>query len=184
MPEGFWIPFLTILLAELGDKSQISVMLMATKTKRHLALLFGVLTAFLIVDGLAIFLGSYITNYIPQVYFKLVTAAVFIFFGIKSLTEKAEDDKVAVSGGKSPFLMGFSAIMLAEWGDKTQIASAIFAADFNPLIVIAAVMSALAVLSAAAIFVGRILVKKIKRSLLSKIAGLLFISLGFWFLIF
>jgi len=50
--EDILIPLVAIAAAELGDKTQISILLLSSKTKKHLQLLLGVMLAFLIVDGL------------------------------------------------------------------------------------------------------------------------------------
>ncbi len=47
--------FLVVGLAELGDKTQISVFLLASQTKRYVELFVGVMLAFLVVDGVAVF---------------------------------------------------------------------------------------------------------------------------------
>ena len=39
------IPFVTTGLAELGDKTQLSILLLSSKTKKHLELLLGVMAA-------------------------------------------------------------------------------------------------------------------------------------------
>ena len=46
-------------------------------------------------------------------------------------------------------------VFLSEWGDKTQIASALFATEYNPWMVLIGVMTSLTVLSVMAIYLGR-----------------------------
>lgn len=48
---------------------------------------------------------------------------------------------------RSAFISGFSMIFLSEWGDKTQIASALFATEYDPHMVLTGVMMALFLLS-------------------------------------
>jgi len=76
--EDLIIPFITIAFAELGDKTQISILLLSSKTKKHLKLLIGAILAFAIVDGVAIIAGSWITTIIPIYYLKIISAIVFI----------------------------------------------------------------------------------------------------------
>ena len=45
----FFAPFAAIALAELGDKSQLSIFLLSTRTKRHFLLLLGVMCGFALV---------------------------------------------------------------------------------------------------------------------------------------
>jgi len=53
------IPFFAIGLAELGDKTQLAVILLSSRTGDHLQLLIGIVLAFMIVDGVAILAGEH-----------------------------------------------------------------------------------------------------------------------------
>lgn len=75
-------------LAELGDKTQLSVFLLSSKTKEHLNLLLGVMLAFLVVDGIAILAGDWITNIIPASLIKILSGVIFIIFGVLILRSK------------------------------------------------------------------------------------------------
>jgi putative Ca2+/H+ antiporter (TMEM165/GDT1 family) len=70
------------------------------------------------------------------------------------------------------------AVGLAELGDKTQITSGIFATQYNSILVLAGVMTALTLLSVLTIYLGKLISKKINKNTISKIAGTLFIALG------
>ncbi len=54
MLQDILIPLIVVGLAELGDKTQLSTLLLASKTKKHIQLFLGTILAFLIVDGIAI----------------------------------------------------------------------------------------------------------------------------------
>lgn len=173
----FTIPFLAIALAELGDKSQILVFLLSSRTKKHIQLLIGVMCGFLIVDGFAILIGSWIVTIIPEFWLKTITGIIFVVLGLLMLLnkEKDEENKTHLT---NPLVTGFLMILMAEWGDKTQIASALFAAKYNPFVVFVAVMGALFLLSASAIYFGKLIAHKIDKQLTTKIAGTIFVVLG------
>lgn len=102
--QDFLIPFLTIGLAELGDKTQITVVCLASKTNKYIELLIGVTFAFVIVDGLAIVLGNYISHRIPTNYIQIISGVVFIIFGvIILLNSKDEEDTCTL---KNPTIPG------------------------------------------------------------------------------
>jgi Ca2+/H+ antiporter, TMEM165/GDT1 family len=182
MFQSFFVPFFTILLAELGDKSQLSLLLLSSRTKHHLQLIIGAILGFLLVDGAAILAGAFIRNIIPDQILTLLAAGLFIFFGILSFRDNPDDEKQV--HGTNALFMGFTAIGLTEWGDKTQLASAAFAAEHNPVLVFFGVMTALTILSITAIMIGKLLLKKINRSLLTKISGIVFILIGISILLF
>lgn len=170
------IPFVAVGLAELGDKTQLAVLCLASKTRKYVQLLAGVLLAFAVADGLAILLGSFITERVPMVYIKVVSGIVFIAFGILTLLKtKAEEPHCDL---RQPFVSGFGLVLVSEMGDKTQIASGLFAAKFNAAMVLIGVMAALAVLSVTAVYLGRFLAPKANRRVVSRLAGAVFIVLG------
>ncbi len=177
MLNDILIPLVAVGLAEMGDKTQLSILLLSSRTKEYFKLLLGILLAFLIVDGVAILLGSWITSLVPAHMLKLVSAAVFIGFGLLILFRGNEEEEAVVSF-KKPFVSGFTMIFLSEWGDKTQIASALFAAEYNPWMVLIGVMTALTMLSVMAIFLGKFISGRIDRELITRIAGVSFIIIG------
>ncbi len=176
MLADFLIPFITVGVAEFLDKSQLAIVLLATRTKHHTHLLLGIMLAFVIVDGFAVVAGATIATVVPEQAIKLISAAAFLLFGFLLLRNK----HVTLHEGrrKSAFISGFTLVFLSEWGDKTQIASAIFAANYHPGLVFAGIILALFFLTVLALYLGSTLVKKFDKNKIGKIAGLLFIALG------
>ena len=74
----------------------------------------------------------------------------------------------------------FAAVFIAELGDKTQLATMLFAADkdVGKMTVFAAASLALVVASAIGVLAGSILSEYISEKLLSYIAGFGFILIG------
>ncbi len=176
----FLIPFLSIAAAEFGDKTQLGVMLLASKTKKRWSLFWGVMLGFLVVDGLAILLGATVTRLVPMQVIKWISGALFLIFGILILRDqsKCEEEGEARASSGNPFWLGFAMIGTAEWGDKTQIACGIFAARFHPLAVLAGAMSALSLLSLLALVAGGWVSKKIPEKIVHRVAGILFLLIG------
>jgi Ca2+/H+ antiporter, TMEM165/GDT1 family len=180
--EGIVIPFITILVAEFLDKSQLSVLVLATKTKRHIALFFGVLLAFIIVDGAAILFGSVLTSLVPQYILRYIAGGLFLLFGALSFRDAHEQDNGKTPKLSHPFVTGFAMVFLSEWGDKTQLASALFATRYDPVFVFIGITLALALLSIAAISVSKVLLRYVHVKKIHLISGSLFILLGILFL--
>lgn len=177
------IPFLAIGLAELGDKTQLAVILLSSRTKNHLQLLIGIVLAFAIVDGVAILVGSLITHIIPITFLRIFSGVVFIIFGILIL--KGSNGKLEESlHFKSAFLSGFTFIFITEWGDKTQIAAALFASEYNTIMVLIGTLASLTLVSIAAIYLGKFISNKINRKMMTRIAGITFTIIGMSFLLF
>jgi putative Ca2+/H+ antiporter (TMEM165/GDT1 family) len=178
------IPLLAVGLAEMGDKTQLSILLLSSKTQEYFRLLLGVMLAFLLADGIAILLGSWVTSVIPVDLVKIVSGLVFILFGLLILKGDKDDDSEEsnLSAGRA-FASGFTMIFLSEWGDKTQIASALFATEYDPIMVFIGVMIALLLLSVMAIFLGKFLSSRIDRRAITKVGGVLFLLIGLSFLL-
>ena len=98
-------------------------------TKKHFQLLIGAILGFVIVDGIAIIAGTWVTTIIPIDYLKIISAIVFIIIGILMIFSK-DGEKEATKQG-NPFFAAFLIIMLTVWGDKTQIVAAIFATQYD-----------------------------------------------------
>ncbi len=82
------------------------------------------------------------------------------------------------------FATTFLAIFLAEIGDKTQLATfSLAAGGSSRLTVFAAAALALVATSAIAVFAGATLGRAIPAVWLNRVAGVLFIVLGFAFLL-
>ncbi len=95
-----------------------------------------------------------------------------------------KEEKEEKNYDKNIFVSAFLMIFLTEWGDKTQVAAALFATQYNALFVLLGTMLALSVLSLIAIFFGKILNKKLNRTLLKTVGGVVFIILGITCFIF
>jgi putative Ca2+/H+ antiporter (TMEM165/GDT1 family) len=179
--QDFLVPFVTIALAELGDKTQLAVLCLSSKTRRHWELLAGIVCAFALSCALATIFGELVAQYVPMPAVKLAAGALFIYFGAKSLLEKpAKGEKCGLA---NPFTSAFSMIFLAEMGDKTQLGTMVFATQFSPILVFAGSLAALALLSALAIYAGKFLAKRVDRATISKVAGALFMAMGAAFIL-
>ena len=185
MVPDILIPLIVVGLAELGDKTQLSTLLLASKTDKHLHLLLGIILAFLIVDGIAILAGEWITDIAPRELIKMLSGVIFIIFGLLTLIfrNKREVTKTKYHF-ENPFYSGFILIFVSEWGDKTQIATGLFATQYNGLMVLTGVIIALSLLSVIAIYSGKFISDKVNRETITTIAGISFILIGVAFLLF
>ncbi|MGQ0383700.1 MAG: TMEM165/GDT1 family protein [Gammaproteobacteria bacterium] len=79
----------------------------------------------------------------------------------------------------------FFTILLAELGDKTQLATLLFAADspLNRLAVFLAASAALVTATAMAVLAGGLIAQYVSPKLLHYIAGAGFIGVGVWTLV-
>lgn len=81
----FFTAFITIFLAELGDKTQLAAITMTAKTNAPVAIFLGASLALILVTVLAVLLGSVVTQYVPTEWLQRVVAVSFILIGVLML---------------------------------------------------------------------------------------------------
>ncbi len=178
MLQDILVPFIAVGLAELGDKTQLAVLALSSKTRKYGELLFGIILAFAVADGLAILLGEFISNMFSFQLINIISGIIFIVFGVMMLLKRDEKDEEHELG--NVFVSSFSLILISEMGDKTQISAALFAVQFNPWLVFLGVISAMALLSIMAVFSGKPIVARMDKKMLNLTAAVLFIIIGLW----
>jgi len=176
--------FVLVIIAELGDKTQLCTLALALKFKKTYSIIFGAGLGFLIVDSIAVIVGSLFLDLIPLYWLKIGAGIMFIFFGIYFFFKK-EKDYCPTSNNRSPFLSSFILICTTEIGDKTQIMVAILSASYaEPLAVIIGAMIALVSLTVLTVLVGNKLTEKIPMKTINKFVPIIFIFLGILQIIF
>lgn len=177
--SGFCIVF----LAELGDKTQLTAMALATRHpwKR---IFIGIAAAFALLNLGAVLVGKVLFAFLPLFWIKLVSAFLFLFFGVNSLKGGAfnEQEESAAEGRfarRGPAATAFLMIFLAELGDKTQLVTMSLAAQHDAMVeVFAASTLALWSVSLIGIFVGRQLTRFVPLVWVHRTAGALFLLFG------
>src|SRR3989337_2425733 len=147
--------FLLLFVAELGDKTQLSVISLSSNYKCA-PVFAGSMLAFLTVNGISIAVGGPLLALVPMRYVQIVSGIVFVIFGIVPLLRKEKTEEVNVNKRRSniPVLASFSLIALMELGDKTQIITITLAAQSSPIHVLVGMLSAFALLTGAAVLIG------------------------------
>lgn len=86
--KGFG-PIITVALAffigELGDKTQLTAMTLAAEGNYPFFILAGTILGMIATSGLGIFIGSKIGEKIPDIFIKVISSLVFVFFGTLKL---------------------------------------------------------------------------------------------------
>lgn len=182
MIPDIMIPFLTVGLAELGDKTQLVIFSLAAKTTDRRSLLLGVLAAFFLLTLVAVVAGNTVAGILPSSVLKPGSGLVFILFGLLSFLNSKKQETVQPI--QNPFLSSFTLILLAEMGDKSQLASGLLATRFNPILVFIGTLTALSLLSAGAVWAGQWIFSKIPGNRIHAAAGLFFIAIGLGFIFF
>jgi putative Ca2+/H+ antiporter (TMEM165/GDT1 family) len=86
--KAFFFAFTTLLLAELGDKTQLAVITMSANTKSKLAVFLGAALALVLVTLIGVLAGDLVSKYIPTESLHRIVAIVFIVIGVLMLVGK------------------------------------------------------------------------------------------------
>lgn len=126
----FIIAFILVFVSELGDKTQLLTLSLASKLTTH-TVLIGVALGSLFSHGIAIIFGSFlgnIENISFQYVLKIITYLSFIVFGIITLKTNKETNFKKGKKQNSRNILSYilfiaSSIAIGELGDKTFLAS-------------------------------------------------------------
>jgi putative Ca2+/H+ antiporter (TMEM165/GDT1 family) len=171
--------YVLIAAAEIGDKSQLVCMTLASR-HRAMPILLGAISAFAFLNTLAVVFGVAIASWLPEYIVATIVAFLFAAFGIHSLRLEMEDEsnEVKEKSGHGIFFTTFLLITMAEFGDKTQLAVVGLSSTAVPIAVWFGSTAALASTSALGILAGRTILQKVPLVLLHKISGTIFLMLS------
>jgi Ca2+/H+ antiporter, TMEM165/GDT1 family len=83
----FWTVAVAFFLAEMGDKTQLATIALATRYQSLLPIWFGTTSGMIIADAIGIIFGIVLGRKIPEKAVKWVAASIFILFGVFGLYE-------------------------------------------------------------------------------------------------
>jgi putative Ca2+/H+ antiporter (TMEM165/GDT1 family) len=183
--EPFIASVIFSILGEIADKTQLIILGFALKYKAPFRVFLGGLVGHGAMDGAAILIGLYFGGLFAADFIGKLVGALFIMLGIWGLWLKPyikkgkKEEKHKKIKTASPFLVTSLTILLVEFGDKTQIASGLLAAEYRrPLIVWAGVLVGLALTIGLNVFVGSRLAEKLPRKVIRTATYVLFILFG------
>jgi putative Ca2+/H+ antiporter (TMEM165/GDT1 family) len=81
----FWTVAVAFFFAEMGDKTQLATVALATKYNNIVHIWLGTTTGMIIADAIGIIVGIVLGKKIPERFVKWFAATIFIIFGILGL---------------------------------------------------------------------------------------------------
>ena len=176
--------FALVFLAELPDKTALASLVLGTRY-RPLYVFAGAAAAFLVHACLAVAAGS-LLSLLPHRALEGVVAALFLFGAILLLRgrhEEEEEDLGIKEGTEPTFLRvsstAFLVILVAEFGDLTQILTANLAAKYHdPISVGLGAVLGLWAVAGLAIVGGRGLLKLVPLTVITRIAAVIMLVMA------
>ena len=185
--------FATVFPAELPDKTMIATVVLVTRFRRPVWVWVGAVSAFAIHVVVAVAAGSALAL-LPDVVVGLVVAGLFLVGSVllfragraaaaEDPAEEAAEAQVQATVRATVF-GSFGLIVLAEWGDLTQLATASLAAKSGaPVATAIGAWLALASVAAIAAAFGRQLVARVPLHRVNFIGAAVFAALAVWTLV-
>ena len=185
--------FATVFPAELPDKTMIASIVLVARYRRPLWVWLGAIAAFAVHVVVAVAAGSAI-GLLPDTLVSSVVAvlftlgAVLLFRAGRSAEADAAagvDESIQPSATIRATMVGsFGVIVLAEWGDLTQLATASLAAkSTQPVSIGIGAWLALAAVAGIAATFGRQLVARVPIHKVNYVGAAVFAGLAAWTLI-
>ncbi len=183
MSRHILVTYVTIFFAELPDKTMFATLLLATHFRRRLPVWIGVTCGYTVHVAIAVAFGSLLAR-LPERPIQIVVGLLFVAGGIITWRSGGDDDEGArswatsMSGARVAWTAA-SVILVAEFADLTQLATAGFAARFgDPVAVFVGAAAALASVSGLAVLAGSWLTTRVRLVLIQRVAAVLFVVIG------
>ena len=173
-----------VAIAEIGDKTQLLAIVLATRFRKPAPIIAGILAATMANHALAASVGYFVAGFLSGKIFQIAIALSFIAMAAWALIPDKEDDGPQARAGASVFLATTVAFFLVEMGDKTQVATVALAARFHDIAWVAA-GTTLGMMAAniPAVYLGEAATRVLPLKYVRLGAALIFLALGVWALV-
>lgn len=177
--QDFGISALLVALAEMGDRTQLLTILLATRYHKPFVIILGVLVATLANHLLAAAAGYYVSGLLDALWFRYLIGASFIAMALWVLIPDKESAEGQKKSHRGVFLTTVIAFFIVEMGDKTQIATAALAARFSSVWVVAAGTTAgMMLANIPAAYFGKALTRVVPLTAMRYISAAIYAVLG------
>lgn len=178
--ESLFISTGVVALAEIGDKTQLLAFLLATRFKKPVPIIAGILVATILNHALAGAIGAWITAVLSPEVLRWILGLSFLGMAVWTMIpDKIEEEEMQVARKFGVFGATLITFFLAEMGDKTQIATVAMAAHYpNPVLVVIGTTLGMMIADVPAVFIGDRFAARIPMKLVHGIAAAMFAVMG------
>ncbi|PML79834.1 TMEM165/GDT1 family protein [Enterovibrio norvegicus] len=119
----------TVALAEIGDKTQLLSLLLASRYRKPVPIILAIFFATLLNHALAAWLGVVVADYLsPDILNWVLLLSFVAMAGWILIPDKFDEESESKHG---PFVASFIVFFIAEIGDKTQVATTMLGAQYH-----------------------------------------------------
>lgn len=177
-PAAFAVAFALIALLELGDKTQLLLISLATKHPPA-PVIAGAFLGETAVTAIGVAIGVAAAAIVPFLAIQVASGILFIAIGLWNLRPGKESAAEEKPSARGPFLTTTGLSFLAELGDKTMLAViALSGSLLAPLSVFLGAALGLLAIAIPSVVLGRILRRYVTATWLRWLSAGLFIAAG------
>lgn len=171
-----------VALAEIGDKTQLLAIVLATRFRRPVPIIGGILVATLVNHFLAALLGSSVAGLLDSTAFRAVVALGFIAMGLWTLVpDRFDEDEGPRLGAHGAFWTTLVAFFVVEMGDKTQVATIALGARYHDAGLVAlGTTLGMMIANVPAVLLGQGVISRVPLRAVRFAAAALFLVIGGW----
>jgi putative Ca2+/H+ antiporter (TMEM165/GDT1 family) len=180
MMEPLFVSIGVVALAEIGDKTQLLALLMATRFRQPVPVIAGVALATLLNHGIAALAGSLLTSAFSGPWVHWAVGLSFIAMAAWALIpDTLAEGPAKFAERYGPFAATFVSFFLIEIGDKTQIATAALAAHYQAIVpVVAGTTLGMLVADVPVVLLGGVVAQRLPLKPIRFVAAAAFMALG------
>ncbi len=173
-----------VALAEIGDKTQLLALLLATRFRAPWPIVGGIFVATIANHALASAVGAWIVQFVGPDAMRWILGLSFLLMAGWTLIPDSAPDEVSGTPRYGVFIATVVAFFLVEMGDKTQIATVALAAQFQSMFwVVIGTTLGMMIANVPVVFLGEALIKRVPLTLVRYIAAASFAVLGLFVLL-
>ena len=174
-----------VALAEIGDKTQLLALLLATRLRAPVPIVFGITVATLANHAFAGAVGAWLVSVIGADVMRWTLGISFLAMAVWTLVPDQPPAEDAARPRYGVFLTTAIAFFLVEMGDKTQIATVALAAQFQSLLlVVIGTTIGMLLANVPVVYAGDALIRRVPLKWVRIVAALAFAALGVYALAF
>jgi putative Ca2+/H+ antiporter (TMEM165/GDT1 family) len=179
--EAFIVSLTTVAIAEMGDRTQLLSLILATQFRKPWPIIAAIFVATIANHAAAGFIGVWFGAYLTPPVLDAIVGVSMIAMALWTLVADKMDDEAGRSG-RGAFLTTLIAFFVAEIGDKTQIATIALAAGYSNLpAVVAGTTSGMMIANIPVVLFGKAFADRLPLAIIRYVASGLFIVLGLVF---
>jgi putative Ca2+/H+ antiporter (TMEM165/GDT1 family) len=178
----YLVSTLLVALAEMGDRTQLLAIMLASRYRKPVPILLGIFVATLANHGLAAIAGFFLSSLLQATWFKYAISLSFVAMAVWALIpDKNGGDETPSRLGLGIFMTTAVSFFFVEIGDKTQIATAALAARFHDILIVAAgTTTGMMIANVPAVILGHAVTRVQPIRPLQIAAAAFYLGLGVW----